>query len=595
MIVKDEEKFIENCLKSVKNCVDEMVIVDTGSTDRTVEIAKSYGAKVYHHPWENDFSKHRNQSLSYAKGDWIFWIDADEVLEPDGGEIIREAVRNNGIDSLSVTMVCYFENRTRESWNNSIKLFKNNAGILFQGSVHNQVVGCRKTRFCPAKIYHYGYDLDPCNVRKKFNRTSKLLKRAIEREPDNFLHHHNLAVSYSSVRLFQKAVKLGLKAIELYKKTNSKDPNILWTYFVVASSYFNLRMMRKAERFAEDALKINPDHIDSCFVLASIYAKQNNRKAFERNYEHVDRLIKKYQTNPELFGGLVVNKIGEKWRLDLEYGNLFLADGLKTEAEKWIKKAANHAPSPWSVYRSAAITSRAYGFIPMAEYFLEKAFDKGLDRQTAEFEKAMNIRAAGNDSGCRAIMEDLLRTAKIDAPELMAALGTEALKLGKYKQAEALFSASMDLSYHHPKLFTSMALVCKYQNKIDEAAAWNIRALEMDENDSDALINLGHIYFDSKKWDSAKFYYQKALSVNNHQRDVLFRLSLIALMNKDFDGCVGHCELLLKELGRLNTRVIQNIKDVAFIYREIGKGFQTAGKEQLCLEAMNFARILETG
>ena len=91
---------------------------------QAIEIARSFDAHVYQHPWENDFSKHRNQSLSHAHGDWIFWIDADEVLEPGGGEIIREGVRNDGIDSLIVTMVCYFENRTRESWNNSIKLFK---------------------------------------------------------------------------------------------------------------------------------------------------------------------------------------------------------------------------------------------------------------------------------------------------------------------------------------------------------------------------------------------------------------------------------------------------------------------------------------
>jgi glycosyltransferase involved in cell wall biosynthesis len=595
MIVKDEEKFLENCLKSVENCVDEMVIVDTGSTDRTIEIAKSFGARVYQHPWENDFSKHRNQSLSYARGDWMFWIDADEVLESGGGEIIRKAVRNNGIDSLLVTMVCYYENRTRESWNNSIKLFKKNAGILFEGSVHNQVVGCQRTKYCSAKIYHYGYDLDPNNVQKKFDRTSTLLKRAIEKEPDNFLHHHNLAVSYSSVRLFQKAVKQGLMAIELYKKTNDTDPNILWTYFVVAASYFNLKMIGEAKTFAEEAVKINPDHIDSYFVLASIYAKQNNRKAFERIYGHVDSLIKKYRANPELFGGLVVNKIGEKWRLDLEYGNIFLADGLKAEAEKWIKKAADHAPSPSSVYRSAAINSREHGFIPLAEYLLEKAFNKGLDQQTAEFEKALNKRASGDVFGYRSIIQDLLDTEDINMPELMSALGTEALKIGKYQQAESLFTSAVGLSYHHPKLFTSLALACKYQNKIDEAINWNVRALEMEANDLDAMTNLGHIYFDVKKWDSSKSYYQKTLAIDNHQRDVLFRLSLIALMDKDLNKCIRFCALLLRELHIANDRVIKNIEDLAFIYNVIGKGFLARGEKQLHLEAMNFAKILEAG
>lgn len=595
MIVKDEEKFLENCLRSVENCVNEVIIVDTGSKDRTVDIAKSFGAKVYHHPWENDFSKHRNQSLSYARGDWIFWMDADEVLETGAEKIIKKNVKTEDIDSLSVTMICYFENRTRESWNNSVKLFRNHAGIHFEGSVHNQVVGCRKTRFCPVKIYHYGYDLDPLNIRRKFERTSTLLKRAIEKEPDNFLYHHNLAVSYSSVRLFQKAIEEGLRAIALYKKINDQDPNILWTYFVVAASYFNLQMIQEAKTYAEDALKINPDHIDSYFVLASIYAEQNDREAFERVYEEVNILINKYRTNPELFGSLVINKIGEKWRLDLEYGNILISKGCGEEAIKWIEKAADHAPSPSLVYRSASIASREHGVIALAEYFLNMSYSRGLDYQTVEFEKAMNKRASGNESACWAIIDALLKIEKISSPELMAALGTEALKLGKYKKAEDLFTDCIDLFYHHPKLFTSLALVCKYQNKMNEAVIWNSRALEMNENDLDALINMGHIYFDLKKWKAAKTYYQKALSVNSHQEDVLLRLSLIALMDQDFEDCMVHCEILLKGLNRLNRKVVQSLADVAFIYREIGEGFHTIGKEGLYMEAMSFAKLLEAG
>jgi tetratricopeptide (TPR) repeat protein len=130
---------------------------------------------------------------------------------------------------------------------------------------------------------------------------------------------------------------------------------------------------------------------------------------------------------------------------------------------------------------------------------------------------------------------------------------------------------------------------------VDDAVAWNIRALEINEDDLIALTNLGHIYFDLKKWDSAKHYYQKAFSINNRQEDILFRLSLIALMERDLDGCVGHCELLLDKLKRSNNRVIQSIKDVAFIYHEMGEGFKAAGKNELCREAINFARILEAG
>ena len=101
MIVKNEEKFLSQSLNSIKDHVDELIIVDTGSTDRTVEIAEGFGAKVYHHPWENDFSKHRNQSISYASGDWILIIDADEELDNESAPLVRKLV--NEVRTAGIT------------------------------------------------------------------------------------------------------------------------------------------------------------------------------------------------------------------------------------------------------------------------------------------------------------------------------------------------------------------------------------------------------------------------------------------------------------------------------------------------------------
>ncbi|HYF75279.1 MAG TPA: glycosyltransferase family 2 protein, partial [Candidatus Nitrosocosmicus sp.] len=81
MIVKNEEKFLENCLKSVKDFVDEMIVVDTGSADRTVEIAKSHNARVFYFEWINDFAAARNYALDQATGEYVLVMDADEYLE----------------------------------------------------------------------------------------------------------------------------------------------------------------------------------------------------------------------------------------------------------------------------------------------------------------------------------------------------------------------------------------------------------------------------------------------------------------------------------------------------------------------------------
>ena len=99
-MVKNEEQCLEKCLQSIKKVVDEIIVVDTGSTDQTADIAKQNGAKIYHHPWEGDFSKHRNQSMSYAKGDWILIIDADEVLDPESALDLKASAQNTSKNAI---------------------------------------------------------------------------------------------------------------------------------------------------------------------------------------------------------------------------------------------------------------------------------------------------------------------------------------------------------------------------------------------------------------------------------------------------------------------------------------------------------------
>ncbi|MBC8066081.1 MAG: glycosyltransferase family 2 protein, partial [Chlorobia bacterium] len=92
LIVKNESKNLSRCLESLKGIVDEIVVVDTGSTDDTVAIAESFGAKMGSFEWSHDFSAARNHSLEIATGDWVLWIDADEVLVPESVSAIQRAL-----------------------------------------------------------------------------------------------------------------------------------------------------------------------------------------------------------------------------------------------------------------------------------------------------------------------------------------------------------------------------------------------------------------------------------------------------------------------------------------------------------------------
>jgi len=125
MIVRNEEKLLPGCLESIRDWVDEIIVVDTGSSDATLDIARQYGARVFQQPWEGDFSKHRNYSVEQASGDWLLIIDADErfVLE-DVPQIIDRMIEGQfGALAVSVLNV-YGRVERRVTFCNSVRFFQ---------------------------------------------------------------------------------------------------------------------------------------------------------------------------------------------------------------------------------------------------------------------------------------------------------------------------------------------------------------------------------------------------------------------------------------------------------------------------------------
>jgi glycosyltransferase involved in cell wall biosynthesis len=272
MIVKNEEKLLPRCLDSVKDYVDEIIVVDTGSTDKTVQVALGYGAEVHHHPWENDFSKHRNQSISYAKRDWIFVIDADEMLF-QWDEVIYQTLKNKNVDSIYVKVENVYSHGECAAWHNSIRLFRNNRGISYRGRIHNELAGQTRCAYSPIVLHHSGYALDGVKENEKFLRTRGLLEEEIRITPGDPRNHHYLAVSLLGKHLYAEA----LEEAEIALRLASEEKGAflyLWTRFVAAVSCINLGRVKEAERLCVEGVKLNPLHLDSYYLLATIsYSK----------------------------------------------------------------------------------------------------------------------------------------------------------------------------------------------------------------------------------------------------------------------------------------------------------------------------------
>ena len=141
MIARNEEKSIAHCLDAFKDHVQEIIVVDTGSTDRTVEIARSYGAEIRSFPWVNDFAAARNVSIQDAKGDWILRMDADEWAEP--GELIK--LLNAAVSGVADLYFCktvssdLYESDPNSFGVQNLRLFKNYLGLTFEHAIHETI------------------------------------------------------------------------------------------------------------------------------------------------------------------------------------------------------------------------------------------------------------------------------------------------------------------------------------------------------------------------------------------------------------------------------------------------------------------------
>ncbi|MDB6023464.1 MAG: glycosyl transferase group 1, partial [Pedosphaera sp.] len=191
LIARNEEKFLGQCLQSVRGLARQIVVVDTGSTDRTVEIAKSHGAEVFEFAWCDDFSAARNAALEHATGDWILVLDADEELMAEHRETILQEMKSAPVMGWRLPIID--EGRETEGRSYVPRLFRNAPGLFFVGRIHEQIfssleVRCQEwgleNRLGKTALLHHGYTKEVVASRDKIARNLRLLELAVEELPD---------------------------------------------------------------------------------------------------------------------------------------------------------------------------------------------------------------------------------------------------------------------------------------------------------------------------------------------------------------------------------------------------------------------------
>jgi glycosyltransferase involved in cell wall biosynthesis len=212
MIVKNEESRLAHCLGSVADFVNEIVIVDTGSTDRTKEIAVQFGAKVADIPWKDSFAAARNASIDRASGEWIFWMDADDYLDVQNREKLRSLFRSltNSTDAYMMRIVSEEASGAAGKMVDHVRLFRNHPRIRWEYRVHEQILRAvteagGREQWTDIVIRHTGYrDRVACHL--KHERNLRLLHLEAKDRPDDPFTLFNLGWTYQVVARYTEAV-----------------------------------------------------------------------------------------------------------------------------------------------------------------------------------------------------------------------------------------------------------------------------------------------------------------------------------------------------------------------------------------------------
>ena len=248
LIVRDEERFLEGCLRSLAGRVDEIVVVDTGSIDRSPEIARDLGARVVRHVWNDDFAAARNASIDAAHGDWILYIDADEqVVEFD-----RAAVERQFADPRHVCYTVLFRPVVGYTRYREFRLFRKRSDLRFRGVIHETLVPALNELRARTGLLigdsgvaldHFGYEGD---LRRKHLRNLPLLRARLEREPDHVYCLDQLGLTLQALDDEPGAEAAWRRAIERVRKASWNDLADSLPYMHLA----NLLIDRKRDAMA---------------------------------------------------------------------------------------------------------------------------------------------------------------------------------------------------------------------------------------------------------------------------------------------------------------------------------------------------------
>jgi glycosyltransferase involved in cell wall biosynthesis len=336
MIVKNNENILEECLKPLHSLGYELVIVDTGSTDNTRELALRYTDKVYDYPWNDNFAEARNYTIGKASNDFILMIDSDEIIESINKDKLKELILKNP-DKIGRVLIGNVYTRGNENYRTNIRLGRLFSKDLYhyEGRIHEQVVARDGTTpeayyDAPISILHKGYDGSLDTRKRKTQRNIELLLKELDDKGEDPYTLYQLGKSYYMQEDYKTACKWFDKALYFDLDTKLEyvqDMVESYGYALLNSEQYEKAMMLSA---IYDEFAVNADFV---FLMGLIY--MNNAKFTEA----IGEFIKATTMSVYKIDGV------NSYRAYYNIGVIYECLGQKDKAKIYYRKAGEYEPA----------------------------------------------------------------------------------------------------------------------------------------------------------------------------------------------------------------------------------------------------------
>jgi len=479
MIVRDNERTIRAALESIRPFVDEMIVVDTGSTDRTPEICRKLGARVEFFEWCDDFSAARNESLKYAQGEWIFWMDSDDEIPAECGRKLRAlADGEHRPNTLGYVMQvhCPSANDAQDvTVVDHVKLFRNRPELRFEHRIHEQILPAIRrsggeVAFTDIYVVHSGSDQTAEGRRKKLERDYRLLKLDLQERPDHPFVLFNLGMTYNDDGRPALAIQFLQRCLKVSGPTES---HVRKAYALLVGSLSQAKRFDEAEATCRRGLERFPDDRELLFRSAmlshhagrldeaeSTYRRLLNGHS-ERSFQSVDPGIAGHKARHNL--AIVLGEKGEdaaaerQWRMivderpDYRPGWNGLAECLlKQNRLDDVEELAGQLPSN----------------------------DSTTLHSLANLLRAKVARCRGDTDAAERLLQSAIEAAPHD-PEPMHELARLRFERGQWPQAEPLLHDLAQLTPDDPSVWHNLGTVYLHTQRRAKAANALHRSLQL--------------------------------------------------------------------------------------------------------------------